>query len=83
MLPDNIRSIIAEGLKTDAYVKEARAILGLPGGGDLEYSVLASLKCYYQTYLNKQERLPYNRTLSICPQEEALGNRCYNSITTI
>ncbi len=48
-----------EGLKEDDCAREARAAVGLLGGGGPEHSVSALLLRHYQSHWSKQEGLLY------------------------
>ncbi len=69
MPPDTLRSLIAEGLKTDSRAREARAALGLLDGGGLGQGFTASLLRHYQSHWSEQEGLLYYRTLLYVPAD--------------
>jgi hypothetical protein len=69
VLPDTLRSLIAEGLKTDIRAMEAHTALGLLGREGPKQSILALLLRHYQSHWSEQEGLLYYRTLLYVPTE--------------
>ncbi len=67
VLPDILRSLIAQGLKEDARAKEAHAAQGLLGIRGPEHIFLASLLQHYQSHWSEQEWLLNYRTLLYVP----------------